>query len=126
MTLANDIWTFNCSKSNRRDLSFRYRKPHTGVLHENHSDHRLLVRVRSCLNARGKKYVMMNAPEIVLPKLKKIVPGLKSPTIGSLIKEGWVSLQTVIKEEIFWETIEKLKQAGATGIIVLPVEKMII
>jgi ATP phosphoribosyltransferase len=68
----------------------------------------------------------MNAPEGILPKLKKIIPGLKSPTVSPLAKEGWISVQTVIKEGVFWETIEKLKQVGASGIIVLPIEKMII
>lgn len=87
---------------------------------------KLITRFKGVLSAKDYKYVMMNAPETVLPKLKKIIPGLKSPTISRLIKEGWVSVQTVIKEDVFWETIEKLKQIGATGIIVLPIEKMIL
>jgi len=68
---------------------------------------------------------MMNAPENILPKLKKIVPGLKSPTISPLAKKGWISVQVVVKEDIFWETIDKLKISGASGIIVLPIEKII-
>ena len=68
----------------------------------------------------------MNASQEILPKLKKIVPGLKSPTISPLAKEGWLSVQTVIKEDVFWETIERLKNVGASGIIVLPIEKMIL
>lgn len=86
---------------------------------------KLITRFKGILSARNYKYVMMNAPEDVLPKLKKITPGLKSPTISPLAKEGWISVQTVIKEDVFWETIEKLKQVGASGIIVLPIEKMI-
>ncbi len=87
---------------------------------------KLLTRFKGVLSAKDYKYVMMNAPEDVLPKLKRITPGLKSPTVSPLAKEGWISVQTVIKEDVFWETIEKLKQVGASGIIVLPIEKMII
>lgn len=87
---------------------------------------RLITRFKGVLSAKDYKYVMMNAPEDVLPKIKKIIPGLKSPTISPLATEGWLSVQTVIKEDVFWETIEKLKRVGASGIIVLPIEKMII
>ncbi|HHT9138913.1 MAG TPA: ATP phosphoribosyltransferase [Candidatus Wunengus sp. YC60] len=86
----------------------------------------LMTRFKGVLSAKNYKYVMMNAPEEILPKLKKIVPGLKSPTVSPLAKDGWLSVQTVIKEDVFWETIEKLKNAGASGIIVLPIEKMIV
>lgn len=85
----------------------------------------LLTRFKGVLTAKEYKYVMMNAPEEIIPKLKEITPGLKSPTISPLGEKKWVSVQTVIREDIFWETIEKLKQVGATGIIVLPIEKMI-
>lgn len=87
---------------------------------------KLITRFRGVLSAKDYKYVMMNAPQDLLPRLKKIIPGLKSPTISSLAKDGWISVQTVIKEEVFWETIEKLKSIGAQGIIVLPIEKMIL
>lgn len=87
---------------------------------------KILTRFNAVLCAKDYKYVMMNAPENILPKLKKIVPGLKSPTVSPLAKKGWISIQTVIKEDVFWDTIEKLKQVGATGIIVLPIEKMIL
>lgn len=86
----------------------------------------LMTRFKGVLSAKEYKYIMMNAPVAILPKLKKIIPGLKSPTIAPLAKEDFVSVQSVIKENIFWETIAKLKEAGATGIIVLPIEKMII
>lgn len=86
---------------------------------------KLLMRFKGVLSAQSYKYVMMNAPENILPKLKKIIPGLKSPTITSLAKDGWLSVQSVIKEDIFWETIERLKQIGATGIVVMPIEKLI-
>lgn len=86
----------------------------------------LIVRFKGVLSAKNYKYVMMNAPENVLLKLKKIVPGLKSPTVSPLAKAGWISIQTVVKEDVFWETVDKLKDAGASGIIVLPIEKMIV
>jgi ATP phosphoribosyltransferase len=85
----------------------------------------LITRFKGVLSAKNYKYVMMNAPAAILPKLKRIVPGLKSPTVSPLAQEGWLSVQTVIKEDIFWETIERLKQVGASGIIVLPIEKII-
>ncbi len=86
---------------------------------------KLLTRFKGVLSAKNYKYVMMNAPQNLLPKIIKIVPGLKSPTVSSLAKKGWISIQSVIKEEVFWETIEKLKKIGAQGIIVLPIEKII-
>lgn len=86
----------------------------------------LVTRFKGVLSAKNYKYVMMNAPAAILPKLKRIVPGLKSPTITPLAKDGWFSVQTVVRENIFWDTIEKLKSVGASGIIVLPIEKMII
>ncbi|HBQ50454.1 ATP phosphoribosyltransferase [Candidatus Daviesbacteria bacterium RIFCSPLOWO2_01_FULL_38_10] len=86
---------------------------------------KLLTRFKGVLSAKDYKYVMMNAPEEILPKIKKMVPGLKSPTIAPLAKTGWISVQTVIKEEVFWETIERLRNIGAQGIIVLPIEKII-
>lgn len=85
----------------------------------------LITRFKGVLSAKNYKYVLMNAPETILSKVKKIVPGLKSPTVSPLAKPGWISIQTVIKEDIFWETIERLKIAGASGIIVLPIEKLI-
>lgn len=86
----------------------------------------LMTRFKGVLSAKNYKYVLMNAPEDAFPKIRKIIPGLKSPTISPSANKGWLSVQTVIKEDVFWETIEKLKQVGASGIIVLPIEKMII
>lgn len=87
---------------------------------------KLITRFKGVLSAKEYKYVMMNAPKETIPKIIKIIPGLKSPTITPLAKNGWFSVQTVIKEDVFWETIEKLNQGGASGIIVVPIEKMII
>lgn len=86
---------------------------------------KLLLRLKGVLSAKQYKYVLMNAPDLMIPRLKKYIPGLKSPTISPLAKPGWVSVAAVIKEDVFWETIEKLKTLGATGILVLPIEKMI-
>lgn len=87
---------------------------------------KLMTRFNGVLAAKNYKYVMMNAPEKILDEVINIVPGLKSPTVTPLAKRGWISIQTVIKEDVFWETIEKLKAAGAQGIIILPIEKIII
>lgn len=87
---------------------------------------KLLLRLNGVLAADNYKYVMMNAPSTIVAKIQTIVPGLKAPTISPLATPGWISIQTVIQEDIFWETIEKLKGAGATGILVLPVEKLIL
>ncbi len=87
---------------------------------------KIITRFNGVLNARDYKYVMMNAPEKIIPQIKKIIPGLKSPTISPIATKEWVSIQTVIREEVFWDTIEKLKKVGASGIIVLPIEKIIL
>jgi len=86
---------------------------------------KLIMRLNGVLDVNHYKYVMMNAPKKSLEKIKKVVPGLKSPTIASLASKDWISIQTVIREDIFWETVEKLKELGATGILVLPIEKLI-
>ena len=87
---------------------------------------KLVTRFKGVLSAKNYKYILMNAPERILPKLKKIIPGLKSPTFSRLAKPGWISVQSVVKEDIFWETMERLKKTGASEIMVLPIEKMII
>lgn len=87
---------------------------------------KIITRFKGVLSSQNYKYIILNAEERLVPRLKKIIPGLKSPTISSLAKEGWVSVASVVKEDIFWETIEKLKTNGATGILVLPIEKMML
>ncbi len=86
----------------------------------------LVTRFNGVLAAKNYKYIMMNAPKSILPKLKKYVPGLTSPTISPLADSNFISIQSVVKEDVFWETMETLKKLGASGIIVLPIEKMII
>ena len=86
----------------------------------------LIFRVKSVLAARNNKYVLMNAPNTNIEQIIEILPGMKSPTVMPLAIEGWSSIHTVITEDRFWEIIEKLKGAGAQGILVVPIEKMII
>jgi ATP phosphoribosyltransferase len=87
---------------------------------------RLLVRLRASLAARQHKYVVMNAPEGAVPNIARIVPGLRSPTVVPLAEPGWVALHTVVREDAFWEVMEQLKEAGAGGILVVPIEKMLL
>jgi ATP phosphoribosyltransferase-like protein len=77
------------------------------------------------LQARGKRYMMMNAPASAVPRLKTIIPSLKSPTVVPLAEEGMVALHSVIAEDVFWDVMEKLKKAGASDIIVVPIETII-
>lgn len=77
-------------------------------------------------NAEDKKYVRMNAPKAQLEEIIKVLPGLKSPTIIPLADEGWCSVHTVLDQKRFWEIIGKLKELGAQGILVTPIEKMIL
>ncbi len=86
----------------------------------------LIFRIESVERSRGKKYIMLNAPNEHLDKIIDILPGMKSPTIMPLATEGWSSLHSVIEEKYFWENISRLKALGAEGILVLPIEKMII
>ena len=72
-----------------------------------------------------KKYILLNAPNEKIPEIEALLPGMKSPTIVPLAQEGWSSMHSVIEEDDFWEVIGKLKKAGAEGILVVPIEKMI-
>jgi len=87
---------------------------------------RLRARLLSHLHARRTKYVMMNAPRSALDAIKEILPGMKSPTIVPLAEVGMIAVHTAVPEEVFWEVIEKLKQAGATDLLVVPVEKIVV
>lgn len=87
---------------------------------------KLLFRMQAVRKAKEYKYILLNAPNKKLATITKILPGMNSPTILPLAKEGWSSLHSVIKEEQFWEVIEALKIAGAEGILIVPIEKMII
>lgn len=87
---------------------------------------RLLFRIRSVKNARENKYILLNAPESAIDDICSILPGMKSPTILPLAEKGWCSLHSVVREDEFWERIDQLKKAGAEGILVIPIEKMIL
>ena len=86
----------------------------------------LLFRMDAVKTAEDKKYVLMNAPKDKLDEIVDVLPGMKSPTVMPLAQEGWCSVHTVLDEKCFWEIIGKLKALGAEGILVLPIEKMII
>lgn len=87
---------------------------------------RLLFRIRAVKNAKENKYILLNAPENAIPRISEILPGMKSPTVVPLVEKGWFSLHSVVKEDRFWEIINQLKDAGAEGILVIPIEKMIL
>jgi len=86
----------------------------------------LLFRIRAVQEAKSNKYILLNAPYSNLQEIINIIPGMKSPTVMPLTEEGWCSLHSVVNEEKFWEIIGQLKNAGAQGILVVPIEKMII
>ena len=86
----------------------------------------LIFRINAVQAAEDKKYILMNVPNNSLDKILEVLPGIKSPTIMPLAKEGWSSVHTVLEEKRFWEIINKLKTAGAEGILVLNIEKMVL
>jgi ATP phosphoribosyltransferase len=86
----------------------------------------LIFRFDAIQEASGKKYVLLNAPKDKVAEITELLPGMKSPTVTPLAGEGWVSIQSVITEKHFWEIIGRLKAIGAEGIIVIPIEKMIV
>ncbi len=86
----------------------------------------LLFRIRSVKKARNNKYVLLNAPNDKLEKICSLLPGMRSPTILPLAESGWSSVHSVINESDFWNVIEKLKANGAQGILIIPIEKMIL
>lgn len=86
---------------------------------------KLLMRINAVKTAKNNKYIILNAPNSQLKNISAILPGMKSPTVTPLAEEGWSSVQSVVNENDFWEVIEKLKQCEAQGILVLPIEKMI-
>ncbi len=87
---------------------------------------RLLFRIKSVLTARGNRYLLMNAPNEQVENIIQILPGMKSPTVMPLAQLGWSSIHTVIGEDQFWDIIDQLRAAGAQGILIIPIEKMIL
>lgn len=86
----------------------------------------LLQRIQSVLRAKETKYVVLNVEKANLPKITELLHGVKSPTVVPLAEEGWVAVHTVISEDDFWDKINVLKSAGAQGIVVMPIEKIIL
>ena len=87
---------------------------------------KLLLRINAVKTAKNNKYILLNAPNDQLKNIAAVLPGMKSPTVVPLAEEGWSSVQSVVNEDVFWDVIEKLKALGAEGILVVPIEKMII
>ncbi|MBS1608126.1 MAG: ATP phosphoribosyltransferase [Bacteroidetes bacterium] len=87
---------------------------------------KLLFRIRAVKKAKRNKYVLMNAPNDQLEKIISLLPGMKSPSVLPLAESGWSSIHSVLSEDEFWDKIEQLKAAGAQGILVVPIEKMIV
>ena len=87
---------------------------------------KLLLRIDAVKAAKNNKYILLNAPDSQLKNIASILPGMKSPTIVPLAEKGWSSVHSVVNETDFWEIIEKLKSFGAEGILVVPIEKMIL
>lgn len=87
---------------------------------------RIQFRIQSVLKGRNSKYVLLNAPNDKLDAIIKILPGMRSPTVLPLAEEGWSSVHSVIPKEQFWEIINELKENGAEGILVCPIEKMVV
>ena len=87
---------------------------------------KLLFRIRSVKKAKNNKYILLNAPNEKLQDIIAVLPGMRSPTVLPLAQAGWSSVHSVLNENDFWEIIEQLKSAGAEGILVIPIEKMIV
>ncbi len=87
---------------------------------------KLLFRIRSVKKAKNNKYILLNAPNDKLQDIIAVLPGMRSPTVLPLAQAGWSSVHSVLNENDFWEIIEQLKSAGAEGILVIPIEKMIV
>lgn len=87
---------------------------------------KLLFRIQAVKKSKNNKYILLNAPNDKLSEIISLLPGMKSPTVLPLAETGWSSVHSVLNENDFWDIIEKLKEAGAQGILVIPIEKMII
>jgi len=87
---------------------------------------RLLFRIRAVKKSRNNKYILLNAPNDRLDEIISLIPGMKSPTVMPLADQGWSSVHSVLNENDFWEVIDGLKDKGAQGILVIPIEKMIV
>ncbi|MBX2840910.1 MAG: ATP phosphoribosyltransferase [Flammeovirgaceae bacterium] len=115
-----------------KEVETIYRSEAVMIANHNLSDEKeeiiskLLFRIEALQSAKNNKYILLNAPEESLDKIISLLPGMRSPTVLPLAEKGWVSVHTVINENDFWEKIEGLREAGAEGILVVPIEKMIL
>lgn len=87
---------------------------------------RLLFRMNAVIDAGNNKYILLNAPDSQVEKIVNVIPGMKSPTVLPLAEKGWSSIHSVVPEDEFWQIIDELKSLGAEGILVIPIQKMII
>jgi len=87
---------------------------------------KLLFRIKAVIRSNENKYILLNAPDEAIDKISSILPGMKSPTVLPLAKEGWSSMHSVVKEDEFWDVIDQLRTLGAEGILVIPIEKMVL
>ncbi len=87
---------------------------------------KILFRIRAVRNSAQNKYILLNAPNAAIPQIARILPGMKSPTVLPLLEEGWSSIHSVVPEDDFWDVIDELKNLGAQGILVIPIEKMVL
>lgn len=85
-----------------------------------------LFRIQAVINSRENKYILLNAPNDSIEKIIDILPGMKSPTVLPLAESGWSSIHSVVRENEFWKIIDELKKCGAEGILVIPIEKMVL
>lgn len=85
----------------------------------------IIFRMNAVLEGKNNKYVLLNAPNDAIDKIISLLPGMRSPTVLPLAQKGWSSIHSVINEDDFWSSIEKLREAGAEGVLVVPIEKMI-
>lgn len=85
----------------------------------------LLFRIDTVLRSKGNRYILLNAPNDKIGEITKVLPGMKSPTVMPLHQEGWSSIHSVVNEKDFWKIVDQLKELGAEGILVIPIEKMI-
>lgn len=87
---------------------------------------KMLFRIKAVRNSSENKYILLNAPNSSIEQISSILPGMKSPTVLPLVEEGWSSIHSVVKEDQFWDIIDQLRELGAQGILVIPIEKMVL
>ncbi|MCF6222085.1 MAG: ATP phosphoribosyltransferase [Flavobacteriaceae bacterium] len=119
-------------KNNLKEVEIMFESEAVLAVSPNISDekneilNKLRFRIQSVLKARKSKYVLMNAPNDKIKEIIKVLPGMRSPTVLPLVEEGWSSIHTVLEKNKFWEVIDELKKLGAEGILVIPIEKMVL